>query len=291
MARIDRENNLIRIRAFDDPRLKLFTDYNEAQLFHYYEPEAGIFIAESPKVIERAIRAGYEPIAMLVEEKALERDLADFDRELAANHDHLPTFPIFVAQSELLRQLPGYNLLRGAICAFRRKKRPSLVEFAAALPKHARVGVLESVVNPTNVGAIFRSAAALGMDGVLITTDSSDPLYRRSGRVSMGTVFQVPWTYLDQRNWREKGVASLQELGFKTAAMALRDNTVDIDDPVLKEADRLAVILGSEGPGLLPQTIAESDYTIKIPMAEGVDSLNVAAASALAFWEVKKGLD
>lgn len=159
------------------------------------------------------------------------------------------------------------------------------------MPKHARVGVLESVVNPTNVGAIFRSAAALGMDGVLITTDSSDPLYRRSGRVSMGTVFQVPWTYLDQKLWREKGVASLQELGFKTAAMALRDNTVDIDDPVLKEADRLAVILGSEGPGLLPQTIAESDYTIKIPMAEGVDSLNVAAASSLAFWEVKKGLD
>ena len=291
MDRIDRENNLIRINAFDDPRLKLFTDYNEAQLFHYYEPEAGIFIAESPKVIERSIRAGYEPIAMLVEEKALERDLADFDRELAANHDHLPAFPIFVAQSELLRQLPGYNLLRGAICAFRRKKRLNLREFAAALPKHARVGVLESVVNPTNVGAIFRSAAALGMDGVLITTDSSDPLSRRSGRVSMGTVFQVPWTYLDQKLWREKGVASLQELGFKTAAMALRDNTVDIDDPVLKEADRLAVILGSEGPGLLPQTIAKSDYTIKIPMAEGVDSLNVAAASALAFWEVKKGLD
>ena len=167
MDRIDRENNLIRINAFDDPGLKLFTDYNEAQLFHYYEPEAGIFIAESPKVIERAIRAGYEPIAMLVEEKALERDLADFDRELAANHDHLLDFPIFVAQSDLLRQLPGYNLLRGAICAFRRKKRPSLREFAAALPKHARVGVLESVVNPTNVGAIFRSAAALGMDGVL----------------------------------------------------------------------------------------------------------------------------
>lgn len=291
MDRIDRENNLIRINAFDEPRLKLFTDCNEAQLFHYYEPETGIFIAESPKVIERAIRAGYEPIAMLVEEKALERDLADFDRELAANHDHLPDFPIFVAQSELLQQLPGYNLLRGAICAFRRKKRLNLREFAAALPKHARVGVLESVVNPTNVGAIFRSAAALGMDGVLITTDSSDPLYRRSRRVSMGTVFQVPWTYLDQKLWREKGVASLQELGFKTATMALRDNTVDIDDPVLKEADRLAVILGSEGPGLLPQTIAESDYTIKIPMAEGVDSLNVAAASALAFWEVKKGLD
>ncbi|GHV97909.1 hypothetical protein lacNasYZ03_14810 [Lactobacillus nasalidis] len=192
------QNQLVKITAFDNPLLKLFTDYNESQLFHYYEPEPGVFIAESPKVIERAIRAGYEPIAMLAEEKALDRDLTDLEHELAANGDRLPAFPIFVAQSELLRQLPGYNLLRGAICAFRRKKQPSLEEFSRSLPDKARVAVLESVVNPTNVGAIFRSAAALGMDGVLITSDSSDPLYRRSGRVSMGTVFQVPWTYLDK---------------------------------------------------------------------------------------------
>lgn len=282
---------MIEIKNFDDPRLQLFVSYNESQLFHYYEPEPGVFIAESPKVIERALRAGYEPIAMLIERKALDRDLADLTHEIQQNQpenaDRIGELPIFVAESTLLRQLHGYNLLRGAICAFRRKERTNLSEFVENLhDKRPRLGVLESVVNPTNVGAIFRSAAALGMAGILITSDSSDPLYRRASRVSMGTVFQIPWTYVDHKLWQEKGIQTLHELGFKTAAMALRENTVEINDPILQEEPKLAVILGSEGPGLLETTIQHSDYAIKIPMADGVDSLNVAAASALAFWEL-----
>lgn len=282
--------NIIEVSSFDQPLLRLFVDYNESQLFHYSEPDPGIFIAESPKVIERALRAGYGPIAILAERKYLDRDLADLEHELKTNQNSnlsaLVKTPIFVAQGDMLRQLPGYNLLRGAICAFRRKERASVPDFLAALPKKPRIAILESVVNPTNVGAIFRSAAALGIDGILITSDSSDPLYRRSSRVSMGTVYQIPWTYFPKDAWQEKGINLLHEAGFKTAAMALRQDTVKISDPVLQAEDKLAIILGSEGPGLLESTIQQSDYTIKIPMKEGVDSLNVAAASALAFWEL-----
>ena len=197
--------------------------------------------------------------------------------------------PIYVVNSKLLQQLAGggYNLLRGALAAMHRVERPSLDNFLATMPSdHPRIAILESVVNPTNIGAIFRSAAALGIDGVIVTSDSADPLYRRASRVAMGTVFQVPWTYVDAKIWRSEGIDLLHRAGYKTAAMALRHNTVDIDDPQLAEVYRLAIILGSEGPGLREKTIAESDFTIKIPMATGVDSLNVAAASALAFWEL-----
>lgn len=269
-----------------DPYVRL----NEAQLFHTMEPKPGLFIAESPKVIERALRAGYRPASLLVEKKALEHDLADLDHEMAANHTTgLSQTPIYVVNSDLLRQLSGYNLLRGALAAMHRVKRPRLSSFLATMPAdHPRIAVLESVVNPANIGAIFRSAAALGIDGVIVTSDSADPLYRRASRVAMGTVFQVPWTYVDAKVWQSEGINLLHRLGYQTAAMALRHNTVSIDDPQLDKVDKLAIILGSEGPGLKEQTIAQSDFTIKIPMAPGVDSLNVAAASALAFWELGK---
>lgn len=267
-----------------DPYVRL----NETQLFHFLEPNPGLFIAESPKVIERAMRAGYQPDSLLIEKKNLSRDLADLDHEMRVNQtDGLGDTPIYVVDSELLRQLKGYNLLRGALAAMHRVERPSLVDFLKAMPtKHPRIAVLEDVVNPTNVGAIFRSAAALGIDGVVVTGDCADPLYRRSTRVSMGTVFEVPWTYVDAQTWYAKGIALLHQCGYQTAAMALRHNTVSIDDPALDKTDRLAIILGSEGPGLRESTIDQSDFTIKIPMAPGVDSLNVAAASALAFWEM-----
>lgn len=267
-----------------DPYVRL----NETQLFHSLEPNPGLFIAESPKVIERALRAGYHPASLLVEKKNLSRDLADLDHEMAANQTKgLGNTPIYVANGELLRQLKGYNLLRGALAAMYRVQRLSVVDFLKTMPvDHPRIAVLENVVNPTNVGAIFRSAAALSIDGVIVTSDSADPLYRRSTRVSMGTVFEVPWTYVDAKVWAAEGIKLLHQCGYQTAAMALRHNTIDIDDPQLDKAEKLAIILGSEGPGLRAQTIEQSDFTIKIPMTAGVDSLNVAAASALAFWEL-----
>ena len=270
-------HNLIFLTDLTGSDLDPYMRLNEAQLFHALEPNPGLFIAESPKVIERALRAGY-------------RDLADLDYEMAINQTRgLEQTPIYVVNSKLLRQLAGggYNLLRGALAAMHRVERPSLNNFLATMPSgHPRIAILESVVNPTNIGAIFRSAAALGIDGVIVTSDSADPLYRRASRVAMGTVFQVPWTYVDAKVWQSEGIDLLHRAGYKTAAMALRHNTVDIDDPQLAEVDRLAIILGSEGPGLRENTIAQSDFTIKIPMAAGVDSLNVAAASALAFWEL-----
>ncbi len=281
-------HNLIFLNDLNGSDLDPYVRLNEAQLFHALEPKPGLFIAESPKVIERALRAGYQPASLLVEEKALDRDLADLDHEMAANQTTgLGQTPIYVAKSELLCQLKGYNLLRGALAAMHRVKRPELSEFLATMPAtHPRIAVLESVVNPANVGAIFRSAAALGIDGVIITSDSADPLYRRASRVSMGTVFQVPWTYIDAKTWQSDGIKLLHQSGYQTAAMALRHNTVSIDDPKLDQTDKLAIILGAEGPGLKEATIDQSDFTIKIPMAPGVDSLNVAAASALAFWEL-----
>lgn len=281
-------HNLIFLTDLARPDLDPYVRLNEAQLFHALEPQPGLFIAESPKVIERALRAGYQPASLLVEEKALDRDLADLDHEMAINQTSgLGQTPIYVVGSELLSQLSGYNLLRGALAAMHRVKRPDLASFLTTMPKdHPRIAVLESVVNPTNIGAIFRSAAALGIDGVVVTSDSADPFYRRASRVSMGTVFQVPWTYVDAKLWQAEGISLLHRLGYQTAAMALRHNTVNIDDPQLDQMDKLAIILGSEGPGLREKTIAQSDFTIKIPMAPGVDSLNVAAASALAFWEL-----
>ncbi len=283
-------HNLIFLTDLTGSDLDPYMRLNEAQLFHALEPNPGLFIAESPKVIERALRAGYRPASLLIEEKELERDLADLDYEMAINQTRgLGQTPIYVVNSKLLQQLAGggYNLLRGALAAMHRVERPSLDNFLATMPSdHPRIAILESVVNPTNIGAIFRSAAALGIDGVIVTSDSADPLYRRASRVAMGTVFQVPWTYVDAKVWQSEGIDLLHRAGYKTAAMALRHNTVDIDDPQLAEVDRLAIILGSEGPGLRENTIAQSDFTIKIPMAAGVDSLNVAAASALAFWEL-----
>lgn len=281
-------HNLIFLDDLNGADLDPYVRLNEAQLFHALEPDPGLFIAESPKVIERALRAGYQPASLLVEEKALTRDLADLDHEMAANQTSgLGQTPIYVANSKLLRQLPGYNLLRGALAAMHRVKRLELADFLATMPaEHPRIAVLESVVNPANIGAIFRSAAALGIDGVIVTSDSADPFYRRSSRVAMGTVFQVPWTYVDAKTWQHGGIDLLHQAGYQTAAMALRHNTVSIDDPKLTEVDRLAIIMGSEGPGLKETTIEQSDFTIKIPMAPGVDSLNVAAASALVFWEL-----
>ncbi len=281
-------HNLIFLDDLNGADLDPYVRLNEAQLFHVLEPDPGLFIAESPKVIERALRAGYQPASLLVEEKALTRDLADLDHEMAANQTSgLGQTPIYVANSKLLRQLPGYNLLRGALAAMHRVKRLELADFLATMPaEHPRIAVLESVVNPANIGAIFRSAAALGIDGVIVTSDSADPFYRRSSRVAMGTVFQVPWTYVDAKTWQHAGIDLLHQAGYQTAAMALRHNTVSIDDPKLTAVDRLAIIMGSEGPGLKEATIEQSDFTIKIPMAPGVDSLNVAAASALAFWEL-----
>lgn len=283
-------HNLIFLTDLAGSELDPYMRLNEAQLFHALEPKPGLFIAESPKVIERALRAGYQPVSLLVEEKELGRDLADLDHEMAVNQTNgLGQTPIYVVNSKLLRQLAGggYNLLRGALAVMHRLERPDLQSFLDAISSdHPRIAILESVVNPTNIGAIFRSAAALGIDGVIVTSDSADPLYRRSSRVAMGTVFQVPWTYVDAKTWQTDGINLLHASGYQTAAMALRHNTVSIDDPQLDKVDKLAIILGSEGPGLKETTITRSDFTIKIPMATGVDSLNVAAASALAFWEL-----
>ena len=265
------------IKDFAAPELDVYARTSEVQLLRYYEPEPGIFIAESPKVIERALNAGYQPISFLVEYKDLEGEA----REILKQY---PDVPVYTAEYELLVKLTGFALTRGMLCAMRRNSLPSVEEICR---NASRIAVLENVVNPTNIGAIFRSAAALHMDAVLLTGGCSDPLYRRAARVSMGTVFQIPWTYFDKKTvWPQDGMQILQNLGFKTAAMALRDDSVGIDDKALCSEEKLAVILGTEGDGLASQTIADCDYTVKIPMSHGVDSLNVAAASAVAFWEL-----
>ena len=265
------------IKDFAAPELDVYARTSEVQLLRYYEPESGIFIAESPKVIERALKAGYQPISFLVEHKDLEGEAQEILKQY-------PDVPVYTAEYELLVKLTGFALTRGMFCAMRRNPLPSVEEISR---NASRIAVLENVVNPTNIGAIFRSAAALHMDAVLLTGGCSDPLYRRAARVSMGTVFQIPWTYFDKKTvWPQDGMQSLQNLGFKTAAMALRDDSVGIDDKALRSEEKLAVILGTEGDGLASQTIADCDYTVKIPMSHGVDSLNVAAASAVAFWEL-----
>ena len=265
-------SNIIEITDFNAPELDVYARLSEVQLLRLYEPNPGIFIAESPKVIERALNAGYEPISCLVETKHIDGEAKEV---LARCQD----IPIYTADSEILTKLTGFQLTRGMLCAMKRSLLPSIEEVCA---NARRIAVLENVVNPTNVGAIFRSAAALHMDAVLLTPACSNPLYRRAARVSMGTVFQVPWTYLDKEN----GINELQALGFKTAAMALSDDSVSIDDEKLMSEDKLAIVLGTEGDGLALITIANCDYTVKIPMSHGVDSLNVAAASAVAFWQL-----
>ena len=264
--------NLIEITDFHAPELDVYARLTEAQLLNRFEPAKGMFIAESPNVIMRALDAGCEPVYILVERSRMVGESLDVINRCEG-------VPVYTADLDVLTQLTGYQLTRGLLCAMRRPKLPTVEQ---VLSNARRVAVLEDVQNPTNVGAIFRSAAALGMDAVLLTPACSNPLYRRSCRVSMGTVFQVPWTYMEE-NWIE----NLRSHGFKTAAMALSDDSVSIDDPVLRREEKLAVVLGTEGDGLAAVTIEDCDYTVKIPMYHGVDSLNVAAASAVAFWELR----
>ena len=268
--------NIVEITDFSDPALDVYARLTEAQLLNRFEPAKGLFIAESPKVIHRALDAGCEPVSLLMERK----DIDGSAREIIAR---CPQIPVFTADEEVLCNLTGYHLTRGVLCAMRRPKLPAMEEICRA---GSRIVILENVQNPTNVGAIFRSAAALGMDAVLLTPGCSNPLYRRSARVSMGTVFQIPWTYTG--DWPGEGMEQLKNLGFKTAALALSNNSVSIDDPKLMEEEKLALLLGSEGDGLTDTTIANCDDTVKIPMNHGVDSLNVAAASAVAFWQLRK---
>ncbi|MEI3418402.1 MAG: RNA methyltransferase [Blautia sp.] len=269
--------NIIEINDFSAPELDIYARTSEVQLLRYNEPAPGFFIAESPKVIERACNAGYEPVSFLVEHKDLEGEA----KELL---ERFPEIPVYTAEYETLVKMTGYALARGMLCVMRRRALSSIEEICQ---NARRIAILENVVNPTNIGAIFRSAAALHMDAVLLTSGCSDPLYRRASRVSMGTVFQIPWTYFDKKiSWPEDGMKTLRKLGFKTVAMALRDDSFSIDDPQLHEQEKLAIILGTEGDGLASDTIADCDYTVKIPMSHGVDSLNVAAASAVAFWEL-----
>ena len=272
-----RTDRIIPIMDFMAPELDVYARLSENQLYHLYEPDAGIFIAESPNVIERALNAGYEPLSFLAETRELYGDA----QRVLMRCEHTP---VYTAEFEILTRLTGFALTRGLLCAMRRKPLPTLEAVCAGA---RRIAVMERVMNPTNVGAIFRSAAALGMDAVLLTPGCSDPLYRRAARVSMGTVFQIPWTFLDEKicSWPEEGQKNLRKLGFRTAAMALKQDSVSVDHPALMAEERLAIVLGTEGDGLSEKTIADCDYTVMIPMAHGVDSLNVAAASAVAFWE------
>lgn len=268
---------IIEIRDFSAPELDIYARLTENQLLNRHEPEKGIFIAESPKVIERALDAGCIPVSFLVERRHVETQA----KELI---ERCGEIPVYTAEFDVLTQLTGFGLTRGMLCAMYRPKLPSAEDVCAGA---RRIAVLENVVNPTNVGAIFRSAAALNMDGVLLTSACSNPLYRRAIRVSMGTVFQIPWTFFDRKYpWPGEGIELLHSLGFKTAAMALSDESVRIDDARLMSEEKLAVILGTEGDGLAADTIADCDYTVRIPMSHGVDSLNVAAASAVAFWQL-----
>ena len=269
--------NIIEINDITALELDVYARTSEVQLLRYNEPNPGLFIAESPMVIERALKAGYEPLSFLVEHKDLDGEAGD----ILARY---PEIPVYTAEYETLVKMTGYALARGMLCALKRRQLPSIEEICQ---NTSRIAILENVVNPTNIGAIFRSAAALHMDAVLLTSGCSDPLYRRAARVSMGTVFQIPWTYFDKKaSWPEDGMKAIQNLGFKTVAMALREDSYSIDDPKLLAEEKLAVILGTEGDGLASQTIADCDYTVMIPMSHGVDSLNVAAASAVAFWEL-----
>lgn len=271
--------NIIEIQDISAPELDMFARLTQAQLRNRREPEKGIFIAESPKVIGYALDAGCEPVALLMERRQIEGQA----QEIIARCGDVP---VYTAEREVLAGLTGFELTRGVLCAMRRPQIPTVEQLCA---NARRVAVLEGIVDATNVGAIFRSAAALHMDAVLITPTCCDPLHRRAARVSMGTVFQVPWTKIGETasDWPQAGIRRLRELGFKTAAMALSDRAVSVDDPALMAEEKLAIILGTEGDGLSKETIADCDYTVCIPMSHGVDSLNVAAASAVAFWQLR----
>ncbi len=263
---------IIEVSSLQQQGLEVFSTLTEAQLRMQLEPERGLFIAESPKVIRVALDAGWQPTALLCERRHISGDAADIVARLSDE------VPVYTGSRELLAQLTGYTLTRGVLCAMRRRPAPSV---QSIVEDARRVVVIDAVTDTTNIGAIFRSAAALGIDAVLLTRDTCDPLNRRAVRVSMGSVFLVPWTWLDAP------VSSLRDYGFKTAAMALTDDSVALDDPQLMQEPRLAIIMGTEGDGLPKQTIADSDYTVRIPMAHGVDSLNVAAAAAVAFWQLR----
>lgn len=299
----------IEIESFDEPGIEIYIDLSERQLCHILEPAEGYFIAESAYVIERALNAGFEPVSMLSSREVAQGEAAKVVEMCSRSS---PAFPVYIAPAQLLSRVKGFLLTRGVLCAMKRKPLPSVYRQCC---KAKRIAVLEDVMNPVNVGSIFRSAAALGVDAVLLTEGCTDPLYRRAERVSMGTVFQIPWTYISwdslrrrennadfsmqmqgdfrQRHkkeaWPLDGIAFLQDLGFQTVAMALTDQSLSLADPVLKQADKLAIVMGSEGYGLRQETIDACSYTVKIPMAHGVDSLNVAAASAVAFWELRAG--
>lgn len=266
-------SDIINITDFSSPQLDVYARLSEKQLLHYYEPATGLFIAESPKVIERALNAGHKAVSFLVEDKHI-------DTQAKKIIERCTGVPVYTAPFEVLKQLTGFELTRGMLACMRRKALPHIADVCKNM---RRVVVLDRVMNPTNVGAIFRNAAALNMDAVLLTNGCSDPLYRRAARVSMGTVFQIPWTFVDD-DWQ----AQLKALGFKTVAMALKEDTLDIDNLQLMAEQKLAIILGTEGDGLADSTIANCDYTVKIPMSHGVDSLNVAAASAVALWQLGK---
>lgn len=283
--------NIIEIKDFNAPELDVYARLTEAQLLNKDHPEDGMFIAESPKVIGRALDAGYTPVSVLVEQRQLEEN--DETRQVLRRYENTD-IPIYTADFDVLAKLTGFKLTRGMLCVMRRRPLQNYLELCAG---KSRIAILENVMNPTNVGAIFRSAAALHMEAVLLTPGCSDPLYRRASRVSMGTVFQVPWTFIQDENaircqreifWPKQAITKLKQMGYKTAALALTDDSVSIDDSNLMQEERLAVILGTEGDGLMKETMELCDYTVKIPMAHGVDSLNVAAASAVAFWQLGK---
>lgn len=271
-------SDIIEITDFAAPELDVYARLTEGQLLSRHEPDRGLFIAESPKVIERALDAGCIPVSLLLERK----HIAGEAREIIVRCKNIP---VYTADFEILTQLTGFQLTRGALCAMRRPPLPGIEEVCSGA---RRIAVLENIMNPTNVGAIFRSAAALGIDAVLLTPSCSNPLYRRAIRVSMGTVFQIRWTFLDSKSSAESqtDIRLLQEMGFRTVAMALNDNSINIDDSRLLAEKKLAIVLGTEGDGLSDSTIADCDYTVRIPMSHGVDSLNVAAASAVAFWQL-----
>lgn len=264
-------NKITEITDFLAPELDVYARLTEVQLLNREYPDKGLFIAESPKVIERALDAGYEPVSCLMEKRHIEGE----GRQILSRINDVP---VFCAEFDVLTQLTGFKLTRGMLCAMKRKPLPSVSEIC---DNKSRIVILDKVMNPTNVGAIIRSAAALGMDAVLLTPGCSDPLYRRAARVSMGTVFQIDWTFL-----KDDSLDEVKSLGFKTVAMALKDNSLSISDPKLTQEKKLAVIMGTEGDGLSDNTIADCDYTVKIPMYHGVDSLNVAAASAVAFYQL-----
>ncbi len=270
--------NVIEITDFSAPELDIYARLTEGQLKNRAEPEKGMFIAESPKVIDRALDAGYVPVSLLMERAHIEGQAKDI---IARCGD----IPVYTSEPDILTQLTGFKLTRGVLCAMLRKPIPDAREVCE---NARRIAVLENVMNPTNVGAVVRSAAALGIDAVLFTPDCSDPLYRRAVRVSMGTIFQIPWAIIGEgaSDWPHPGMELLAGMGFKTASLALRRDSVSIDDECLKNEPKLALILGAEGDGLSERTIADSDYTVMIPMWHGVDSLNVAAASAVAFWQL-----